>query len=175
MSVIRLIRFDGGRAPGLAAPQDFAHPAIAAAPAAEPQPDPASALFRSAAAQLWAERDVMEEALRAEAAEALERTVRALAPFLLESGARDAVKGLLRSFSRAGAETGIEIAAHPATAEALKSEITAQVSLVPDEAMRPGDLRISWPHGGMTRDAARLADDFLAALRDDTKGASTNG
>ncbi|MEQ1931851.1 MAG: hypothetical protein ABL957_15150, partial [Parvularculaceae bacterium] len=163
MSAIRLMKFDAN-APARLARIDLAEPP-AAPPAQEPPaPDPHAVLFQNACARFVCEIGAAERALRAEAVEALRRTIRAIAPALIEEGARQSLGDLLRAFGSNADDVRIEIVASAATIGMLESAGAARLTFIADEDMAPGDFRAAWPQGGMIRDAHALIEGVLGAL-----------
>ena len=85
----------------------------------------------------------------------------------------------LRALSRAVLpglhdEAKIVVRIHPHVLPAMQDEVAAldfelaeRIHLLPTEAVAPGDVRISWADGSVTRDAGRtrhLIEDALATL-----------
>jgi hypothetical protein len=172
MTALRLVKLAPPRLARLDERADFAKPEPAAPICPPPdQPDPHAVLFRSACARLAADAAAHRDALAAEAAGAVERIVRAVAPALLDAGAGDSFRALLRSLAGSG-DVEVEIRGHPDTIATLSRADARAVKFVADEAVAPGDFHATWPHGGMARNANVLIESVLAALSPKTDGAA---
>ena len=121
--------------------------------------------------------------LRADARAAAERAARAVAQLLLDTiaalfptlcarhGVAEADAVLRALLPGLGGEPALSLRANPRLLAGLRAELTridpelaARTTFVPSELAVPGDIALSWQHGGATRDAASLWDAVAEAL-----------
>jgi hypothetical protein len=174
MTISKLAKLSPPRRPRLEERRDFAKSEPAASMCPPPdQPDPQAVLFRTACARLVADAVAHRNAVSAEAADAVAQIIRAVAPTLLDVGASESFRELLRSLA-GGGDIEVEIRAHPETIPLLSRADANAVKFVADETIAPGDFNAAWPHGGMTRNASSLIESILAALSKEKVGAGND-